>query len=87
MVLGASGEAETPDPIPNSAVKRFSADGSLASRDKSKSVPRTMDSNLINDRGLLPVFLLVFFMKTFMLKLPYGRKTEKNKADNYCGSL
>jgi hypothetical protein len=31
-VVGASSEAGTPDPIPNSAVKRFSVDGSLRAR-------------------------------------------------------
>ena len=31
-VLGASSKVETPDPIPNSAVKRFSADGSCKAR-------------------------------------------------------
>lgn len=29
IVFGASSDVETPDPIPNSAVKHFSADGSL----------------------------------------------------------
>ena len=31
-VLGASGKVETPDPIPNSAVKRFRANGSRKAR-------------------------------------------------------
>lgn len=39
-VLGAFSDRDTPDPIPNSAVKPISADGSLLG--KSKSVPRTV---------------------------------------------
>ena len=42
IILGASSEVGTPDPIPNSAVKHFSADGSSL-LSESKSVPRIMN--------------------------------------------
>lgn len=41
MVSGVFSDEDTPDPIPNSAVKLVSADGSLLG--KSRSAPGTMD--------------------------------------------
>jgi hypothetical protein len=54
-VLGASSDRDTPDPIPNSAVKPISADGSPMG--KSKSVPRTvLFKNSNNDSLYKAVF-------------------------------
>jgi hypothetical protein len=55
-VSGAFGEVETPDPIPNSAVKRFSADGSRKAR-----VGRCREHSSSASKNIKAAFMRLFF--------------------------